>query len=234
MQIRANPTLSFKDAYKITFKHKDNFSGRARRSEFWNYCLFFFIQFIIFYILLLIFLFKVNKKQESFFYSLLSMVMFFFSFLEFFFIFLLISISIRRLHDTGKSGYCLLLMLIPFGAFIILFFFLQDSTKGKNKYGPSPKYYECQENPLMDIDYPGQNIMLQNIPPQMNNNNNNQIFLANPSINIPQGQLSISIPINRSNDYMINQSNMKLIPQLVVNEDYEPGILQENFDNNNK
>ena len=47
MQIRVNPTLSFKDAYKITFKHKDNFSGRARRSEFWNFVLLFQVYLII-------------------------------------------------------------------------------------------------------------------------------------------------------------------------------------------
>ncbi len=52
-----------------------------------------------------------------------------------------IGVAIRRLHDTDRSGWWLLIALIPIiGALILLVFYLQDGTRGPNKYGPSPKY----------------------------------------------------------------------------------------------
>ena len=52
----------------------------------------------------------------------------------------MLSVGARRLHDTGRSGWFLLLCLIPFIGTIILFIMLvQDSSTGANKYGPNPK-----------------------------------------------------------------------------------------------
>ncbi len=46
----------------------------------------------------------------------------------------------RRLHDTGKSGWYFLLILIPIiGAIILLIFLASDSQEGPNKWGPNPK-----------------------------------------------------------------------------------------------
>ena len=50
-----------------------------------------------------------------------------------------ICVSIRRLHDIGKSGWWFLLAPIPIINLIFLYFFCCDSTPGANKYGPSPK-----------------------------------------------------------------------------------------------
>ena len=51
-----------------------------------------------------------------------------------------IAVSIRRLHDQDKSGWYLLMGLIPCaGVFILLFFMLQEGTPGRNQYGPDPK-----------------------------------------------------------------------------------------------
>ncbi|MCW8795966.1 MAG: DUF805 domain-containing protein [Chlorobium sp.] len=51
-----------------------------------------------------------------------------------------IAVSIRRLHDTGRSGWWLLIGLIPFiGAIVLLVFMVQDSKQGENEYGPNPK-----------------------------------------------------------------------------------------------
>ena len=52
-----------------------------------------------------------------------------------------IAVLFRRLHDTGHSGWCWLLGLIPIaGAIILLVWCCQDSDPMPNKYGPSPKY----------------------------------------------------------------------------------------------
>jgi uncharacterized membrane protein YhaH (DUF805 family) len=50
-----------------------------------------------------------------------------------------IAVGIRRLHDTGKSGWWILLALIPFvGYIILLVFFAMEGTPGPNQYGPPP------------------------------------------------------------------------------------------------
>lgn len=51
-----------------------------------------------------------------------------------------LALSVRRLHDIGKSGWWMLITLIPLvGPLIMLFFMVKDSQPGTNEYGPNPK-----------------------------------------------------------------------------------------------
>ncbi len=51
-----------------------------------------------------------------------------------------IAVAIRRLHDTDKSGWLLLIALVPFvGAIILLVFMILEGTNGPNQYGPAPE-----------------------------------------------------------------------------------------------
>ncbi len=50
-----------------------------------------------------------------------------------------IAVAIRRLHDTDKSGWWLLIGLIPFGGLVLLFFYIQEGTAGPNQYGSGPE-----------------------------------------------------------------------------------------------
>lgn len=51
-----------------------------------------------------------------------------------------IAVSIRRLHDTNRSGYFVLLGLVPFiGAVVLLALCAMEGTPDENKYGPNPK-----------------------------------------------------------------------------------------------
>ena len=51
-----------------------------------------------------------------------------------------IAVSVRRLHDTGRSGWWLLIAFIPLiGVIVLIIFFVQDSQPGANQYGPNPK-----------------------------------------------------------------------------------------------
>jgi uncharacterized membrane protein YhaH (DUF805 family) len=51
-----------------------------------------------------------------------------------------IAIGVRRLHDTGRSGWWALIILVPIiGAITIICFYLSDSSPGDNEYGPNPK-----------------------------------------------------------------------------------------------
>jgi uncharacterized membrane protein YhaH (DUF805 family) len=51
-----------------------------------------------------------------------------------------IAVSIRRMHDTSRSGWWVLIVLVPFiGAIVFLVFSVMDSTPGTNAYGHNPK-----------------------------------------------------------------------------------------------
>lgn len=50
-----------------------------------------------------------------------------------------LAVSVRRLHDSDKSGFWLLLNFVPFGGLVIFIFDLIDGTPGPNRYGPDPK-----------------------------------------------------------------------------------------------
>jgi uncharacterized membrane protein YhaH (DUF805 family) len=49
-------------------------------------------------------------------------------------------VFVRRLHDTGRSGWWFWILLVPIiGVIVILVFFCTDSQKEANQYGPNPK-----------------------------------------------------------------------------------------------
>lgn len=51
-----------------------------------------------------------------------------------------IAVSVRRLHDTDRTGWWLLIALVPvIGAIAVLVFMVLDSTPGQNQYGANPK-----------------------------------------------------------------------------------------------
>src|SRR4051794_8393565 len=51
-----------------------------------------------------------------------------------------IAVTVRRLHDTGRSGWWILISLIPIiGGIVLLVFMVLDSEPGVNQYGPNPK-----------------------------------------------------------------------------------------------
>ena len=50
-----------------------------------------------------------------------------------------LAVTARRLHDTDRSGWWQLLNFVPFGGIVLLVFCVQDSTFGRNNYGPNPK-----------------------------------------------------------------------------------------------
>ena len=127
------PKLCVCEALKLTFKNYFKCCGRARRSEF-------FISFIFFsylfegIILGLINIIKyINGSLLNVFVPILSILIFLTSWP-------LIILIIRRLHDTGRSGYYIFILCIPLGFIPILYFLFLDSEKETNKYGPSPKY----------------------------------------------------------------------------------------------
>lgn len=110
------------------------FSGRARRKEYWMFTLF---NIIIAMILLLI----DNALGLSFNYLGNELGMGYLYWLYFLLTFLPgLAVMVRRLHDVGKSGWMFFIALVPIiGAIWLLVLFVKDSESGENKYGPNPK-----------------------------------------------------------------------------------------------
>jgi len=121
--------MSFQDAVRTCLQQKyADFNGRARRSEYWYFVLFSLIAGIVANILNSI-LHLPSSNTNTLLGGLLNLALLLPS----------IGVGVRRLHDTGRSGWWLLLgFAIIIGWIILLVWFIQDS-QGDNKYGPSPK-----------------------------------------------------------------------------------------------
>ncbi len=103
------------------------FSGRARRKEYWMFVLFNTI--IVFVLGFVEGLFGGPGIIANI-YSLAVLIP-------------SIAVFVRRLHDTGRSGWWFFIGFVPLvGAIVLLVFMVKDSDPGDNQYGPNPK----QEN----------------------------------------------------------------------------------------
>jgi len=114
--------VSFTEAIRVCLNKYVTFSGRARRSEFWFWALFAVCIGVVAGI--------IDNIVGS---SIVSWVVYLGLLLPG------IAVTIRRLHDTSRSGWFYLLALVPFGGFVVLYFVLQDSTPADNAFGASPK-----------------------------------------------------------------------------------------------
>ena len=101
------------------------FSGRSRRAEFWWFAL---INWIIAVVLQLVDNAVGTGGILGGLYGLAVLLP-------------SMGVGIRRLHDTDRSGWWLLLIFIPIiGWIALIYFYAQDSQVDPNQYGPSPKY----------------------------------------------------------------------------------------------
>ncbi len=122
--------MSFTEAVTSVFSNYANFSGRARRSEYWYFTLFNLIVSAVLGILLNLtagsFLGNIVRATEIV-YSLAVLVP-------------SLAVVWRRLHDIGKSGAWYFIGLVPIVGFILLLvWFCKDSQPEVNQYGPCPK-----------------------------------------------------------------------------------------------
>ena len=110
--------------YLKVWKNYAGFEGRAHRTEYW---MFFLVNFIIGLIFVLIELGLPSFRSIQFLYDLAILIP-------------SLAVGARRLHDTNKSGWWQLIVLIPLVGWIILIvFWCLDSDPGTNRFGPNPK-----------------------------------------------------------------------------------------------
>lgn len=111
-------------------QHYADFNGRARRSEYWYFVLFNFIVSILIGFTFGVIAGILDMPALVYLAYLWSLAVFIPS----------LAVSVRRLHDIGRSGWWLLLSLIPLvGAIILIIWHCTDSQPGANQYGPNPK-----------------------------------------------------------------------------------------------
>ncbi len=119
--------------YLKVLKQYADFEGRARRMEYWMFALINVIIALLLYSILFVGIFT-----ESTFLSSIGGILYLVYILAVFLPGL--GVSVRRLHDTNKSGWMILIALIPIiGAIWLIILYATEGDKGDNPYGPDLK-----------------------------------------------------------------------------------------------
>jgi uncharacterized membrane protein YhaH (DUF805 family) len=109
--------------FKLALSKYAEFTGRSRRSEYWY--------FILVYTL-------ISSAVNTFAFILGDWVTMLGSLVGFALFIPSLAVSIRRLHDTGRSGWWLLIGVVPLiGIILLIVWFATDSQPGANEYGPN-------------------------------------------------------------------------------------------------
>ena len=118
--------MKFDEAIKSGFANYAKFSGRARRSEYWFFALFNFLVLLAAQVVDGI----LFGTTIGLYYIVAALGLFIPS----------LAVAWRRLHDMGKSGGFIFIVLIPLvGAILLIVWLTTDSQPAKNQYGPKVK-----------------------------------------------------------------------------------------------
>jgi uncharacterized membrane protein YhaH (DUF805 family) len=112
--------------YLHVLRNYAQFDGRSRRSEYWYFFLFNVIVAVVLGIADGVLRKILGFGMLGMLYGLAVLVPG-------------IAVSIRRLHDTDRSGWWLLLAFVPIVDLVLIWFMAQDSNAGTNRYGQNPK-----------------------------------------------------------------------------------------------
>jgi uncharacterized membrane protein YhaH (DUF805 family) len=116
--------MPFPDAVRSVLNQYATFTGRARRSEYWWFGLFNLGLSMV----AAVFDALIGAPLTQWVVALGLLVP-------------SLAVAVRRLHDTGRSGWWLLISLVPLvGAIVLIIFLCTDSDRRPNRWGPSPKY----------------------------------------------------------------------------------------------
>ncbi|SNS46807.1 Uncharacterized membrane protein YhaH, DUF805 family [Sphingomonas laterariae] len=129
----------------LPLKRYAQFSGRSRRKEYWMFVLLVFIIYVIAMFLDSMLGFGTTSRyadlsdtsaavgfnsQGGILTAIAMLALFLPS----------LAVGVRRLHDTDRSGWWILIGLVPIiGTIVLLVFYCTDGTKGPNRFGPDPK-----------------------------------------------------------------------------------------------
>ena len=120
--------MGMQDAVRTVFGKYVDFSGRARRAEYWWFTLFAIVVGLVLGIVDSV-LFQRAMGSIGILSALWNLALLLPS----------LAVSVRRLHDGNRSGWWLLIVLIPLiGALVVIYWFVQRGTVGPNDFGPDP------------------------------------------------------------------------------------------------
>jgi uncharacterized membrane protein YhaH (DUF805 family) len=118
--------MNFSEAITSGFQNYFNFSTRAQRSAYWYWVLFAVLASIV---ATLIDMAVFSRSEYSPINILANLALFLPG----------LAVAVRRLHDIDRSGWWILLFLIPIvGAIILIIWFCSGGTDGANRFGPNP------------------------------------------------------------------------------------------------
>ena len=116
--------------YLHVLKNYAVFRGRAQRQEYWYFFLFNILISIAFSFVDTLLATPGTEEGAGVLGTIYSLAVLIPS----------IAVGVRRLHDTGRTGWWMLIGLIPLiGALVLIYFFVLDSQPGTNEYGVNPK-----------------------------------------------------------------------------------------------
>jgi uncharacterized membrane protein YhaH (DUF805 family) len=126
-------TMSLLEGFIVSYKEMFKISGRARRKQYWGLCLYSSLIIIVIGIISLI-LVPVSQDMAMAVVILNGVYGIAFSIAQ-------LTCGIRRLHDTGRSGWNYLWGFVPFVGwiFMVLWICCENSEGRENRYGPCPK-----------------------------------------------------------------------------------------------
>lgn len=116
--------MSFGDAIGEGFFNYANFSGRATRSEFWWWVLFAFVVSLVTSVIDLALFWGWTVGPLN---TVTGIALFLPG----------LAVSVRRLHDTNRSGWWILITLTIVGIILLIVWYIFPSDKGNNHYGPN-------------------------------------------------------------------------------------------------
>ncbi|MDZ5443975.1 DUF805 domain-containing protein [Micromonospora sp. 4G57] len=123
--------MSFTAAIRSVLTQYVGFTGRARRSEYWWFALFTVLVGLAAAILDSVLGTTLGSDGST---GVIGIIVNLALLLP------ALAVAMRRLHDTDRSGWWLLIGLVPIvGAIVLLVFFVLDSTPGTNRFGANPK-----------------------------------------------------------------------------------------------
>jgi uncharacterized membrane protein YhaH (DUF805 family) len=113
--------MNFTDAVSSAFSNYATFRGRARRSEYWWFTLFIIIASSV---LGLVDSLLFGRQILSALFGLATFIP-------------ILAVTVRRLHDVDRSGWWILISVVPLlGVILLLYWYTREGTPGSNQFGP--------------------------------------------------------------------------------------------------
>ena len=125
----------------LPFRRYADFSGRSRRREFWMFVLFNYVVAFAWGAalgLVMLLMYFADAREDTM-MTICYILIVPYAIYSLWVMIPGIAVTIRRLHDLDKSGWCVLLGLIPLiGSIILIIWYATEGTRGPNRFGPDP------------------------------------------------------------------------------------------------